>query len=131
MTAVVVGILALLYLAWVGRRSRARLARGTCPRCGRSAAVPNMAEPSAAEGLCSRCADTTQRNHRAAFWFFLSLGLLALVLVGQGALSDVRAGFGVGWEYIPLTLLSVGLPLVLAVLIRHLSAQKQFPRGGA
>jgi hypothetical protein len=125
MTAIVVGVLALFYLAWLGRRSRARVARGTCPRCGSANAVQDMAEASGDEGLCPRCVDTTQRNHRAAFWFFLALGPIALVLIVQGALSDIRAGFGVGWEYIPITFLSVGLPLVLAVLVRHLSAQKQ------
>jgi len=125
MTAIVVAILALLYLAWRGRRSSARVARGTCPRCGRARAVQDVAEASGDDGLCPRCADTTQRNHRAAFWFFLALGAIALVLIGQGALSDIRAGFGVGWEYIPMTFLSVGLPLALAVLVRHLSVQKQ------
>jgi uncharacterized protein (DUF983 family) len=115
MTAIVVVVLSMLYLGWVGRRASRRGALGLCIRCGRSGAVVDGAS---VEGMCAACAETTRRNHRTGFFFFISLPVIGLTAVTLGLISDWRAGFGFSWIYIPMILMIAILPLAIAAFIR-------------
>jgi hypothetical protein len=115
MIAIVVIILSMLYLGWIGRRVTRRDALGLCIRCGQSGVV---ADGASVGGMCAACAETTRRNHRAGFFFFVSLPVIGLIAVTIGLISDLRAGFGFSWTYIPMILMVTILPLAIAAFIR-------------
>jgi F0F1-type ATP synthase membrane subunit c/vacuolar-type H+-ATPase subunit K len=102
-----VGLPALLNRSRV--RSFHRNQRGECGRCG-----TNLLDETVGymEGfrVCSRCAAQQRRSMIVALAFLSTLGLLALVAVGWGAIDDARRGqFGPWWVYVVVLGSGVGL----------------------
>ena len=123
MLTVIVVVAALSYFGWAMRRAARRTAVGRCGRCG-----DPLAEGASHHGqsiVCGRCTATAARNHRAAFWFLVALAPLMVFAIGMGLLSDISAGFGVGWEYLPAFFFAVAIPLGLAFALRRAMTSKQ------
>jgi len=119
MIGIVVIVVAVAYLAWTARRSARRGELGLCVRCGRNARTMVGETGHAGVGeMCAGCAATTERNHRAGFWFFMALPVIGVFAVAVGLISDLRAGFGFSWTYVPMILAVAVLPLAIAAFIR-------------
>lgn len=118
MLTILVVVVATFVLAWLANRSRRRAVTGMCVRCGKRAAVRAAIGTEAQLRMCEPCAGTTDRNHNAAVWFFVSLAAVMVVGAGTGIISDLAFGFKIGWEYALILVMGVGLPLALAFMIR-------------
>lgn len=98
---------ALGYGLWRDVRCRRRVAAGRCVRCGEPAVNPvdlthtEVGDPQVALIMCLRCATSTRRNHRLAYWLYLSLCGLGLAAVVLGISSDLRRGVNYSlWDYL-------------------------------
>src|SRR5687767_13533894 len=93
-----IGLPALLRRSRI--RSWHRNQAGACARCG----TPLDTTPGGyMEGfrICSRCAHLDRRSTIVAVTFLVLLGVVGILAVGLGALSDARRGlFGPWWVYV-------------------------------
>lgn len=114
---VVVGI-ATLYMIYVSTRSRKRMEGGLCIRCGQAPGVIQVKGGPDHGLMCEQCASKTERNHHAAFYFLLGLGILQCMLFGAGLLGDIHKGRTVSRSDIYFFGKIAALPFLLAVAIR-------------
>lgn len=113
------------YSLWRDARSRRRIAAKQCVRCGVQTVDPvdlTRTELGTQVPLlmCERCATSTQQNHRAAFWLFLTLCGIGLGAVVFGMSSDLRRGVHYSlWDFVWLPGVILLPALVLLRIFRR------------
>src|SRR3954467_3290836 len=83
------------YSLWRDARSRRRIVARQCVRCGVQTVDPVDLTPTELGTqvpllMCERCAISTRKNHRAAYWLFLTFCGIGLGAVVFGMSSDLR-----------------------------------------
>lgn len=51
------------------------------------------------------------------FWLSVIIALVPIIVVGGGLWNRIKAGKGIGWQFIRFTVLSVSIPIVAVLAL--------------